>query len=299
MRQPVAWQQDFLHRHRLPVAYLDEAAQYADPLGAQWLSLAASRPAPIVAVNGAQGSGKTTLCDYFATRLRQLHGCRVAVLSLDDFYMTRSQRVELAARVHPLFATRGVPGTHDMALLSHTLNRLQSASACECIDIPRFDKSRDERYPAGSEPFTGRADLILLEGWCLGARPEDSVEPPLNRLEAEEDPDATWRRTVNETLRRHFLPLYCRIDHWLMLRAPDFECVYRWRREQEHKLAAALPTGAIDTRVMSDAELRRFIAHYERLTRHCLAELPARVNVCLQLDSERRVVGFTGAGPAG
>jgi D-glycerate 3-kinase len=299
VRQPVAWQQDFLHRHRLPAAYLDEAVHYADPIAAQWLSLAASRPAPIVAINGTQGSGKTTLCDYFATRLRQLHACRVAVLSLDDFYLTRSQRVELAARVHPLFATRGLPGTHDMALLSHTLDRLQSASACERIDIPRFDKSRDERSPAGSEDFVGRADLILLEGWCLGARPQDCVEPPVNRLEAEEDPDTIWRHAVNEALRRDFLPLYARVDRWLMLRAPDFECVYRWRREQEHKLAATLPAGAADTRVMSDAELARFIAHYERLTRHCLAELPARVNVCLQLDSERRVVGSRCAGPAG
>ena len=79
------------------------------------------RPAyvPLIAISGAQGSGKSTL----TTRAARDLSC--AALSLDDVYLTRAERAALAARIHPLFAVRGPPGTHDLALLDTVLTRLR------------------------------------------------------------------------------------------------------------------------------------------------------------------------------
>lgn len=294
--RPGGWQGDFLGRHGLPLRYLDSAVRWFDPLVQHLQCDAAGAGRPLlVGVNGCQGSGKSTLCDYLASRLHALHGCNAVVLSLDDFYLTREERRQLAEAVHPLLATRGVPGTHDMPLLRRTLDALQGAGAADSVDIPRFDKASDDRIPSSRrDRVVGPVDIVLLEGWCLGARPQSSLQPPVNRLESEEDADGAWRRYVNDALGRHFLPLYPRIDRWVMLRAPDFACVYRWRREQERRLAETLPAGAPGSRVMSDAELRRFVDHYERLTRHCLEHLPGLVDLLFQLDGERRVVEWVG-----
>lgn len=247
------WQRDFLQRQRLAAAYLESAARWFDPL---------------------------------ALRLRDA----------------------TAVSPHPLLATRGVPGTHDMPLLRRTLNALacvgrgqrrggiESASeyprSDNSVAIPRFDKGSDDRAPTAQwDRISQPVDIILLEGWCLGARPVSVVEPPLNALEATEDVDASWRRHINAVLAADFLPLYRKIDLWVMLRAPDVGCVYRWRLEQEQKLALTGSGSGKGTGegVMSEHQLARFIQHYERLTRHCLATLPARVDILYQLDGSRAV----------
>lgn len=298
---PAPWQRDFLKRQQLPLAYLDSAARWFDPLALHLRdAAAASAPPLVVGVNGCQGSGKSTLCDYLATRLAAHYGCNTVALSLDDFYLTREARRSLAAKVHPLFATRGVPGTHDMPLLRHTLKALQGAgnSCSGSVAIPRFDKGADDRFPAAQwDRVSGPVDIILLEGWCLGARPVSVIEPPLNALEATEDPGGSWRRRINAVLAADFLPLYRQIDLWVMLCAPDIDCVYRWRLEQEQKLAltrSGSGEGGGSGGIMSEPQLARFIQHYERLTRHCLATLPARVDILYQLDGSRAVGSVAG-----
>ncbi|TCO74916.1 hypothetical protein [Chromatocurvus halotolerans] len=316
------WQRDFLKRQQLPVAYLDSAARWFDPLALRLRDLAAVSAHPLlVGVNGCQGSGKSTLCDYLATRLAAHDGCNTVALSLDDFYLTLEARRSLAAEVHPLLVTRGVPGTHDMPLLRRTLQALQAVGRDQTrgddgtasqaarvnaddgkrdsVAIPRFDKGADDRFPAAQwDRISGPVDIILLEGWCLGARPVSVVEPPLNALEATEDPDGSWRRHINAVLAADFLPLYRQIDLWVMLCAPDVDCVYRWRLEQEQKLSLAR-SGAGEgtgngTGIMSEPQLARFIQHYERLTRHCLESLPGRVDILYRLDGSRAVSSIAG-----
>jgi D-glycerate 3-kinase len=41
---------------------------------------------------------------------------------------------------------------------------------------------------------------------------------------------------------------------------------------------------------MADAAIDRFVQHYERLTRHILAEMPARAGLVLRLDESRHVL---------
>jgi D-glycerate 3-kinase len=289
------WQKTFLDEHRLPSAYLATAARYFDPLVERLRRAHAAAPGSLcVALNGSQGSGKSTLCAYLRVALAERHGLQCLDISLDDFYLTRAERESLAARVHPLLRTRGVPGTHDVKLLRDTLDALQRRHGTD-VAVPRFDKANDDRAPRASwTQVTAPVAVVLLEGWCLGARAvsDSALAEPLNDLERDEDPHGTWRRYINRCLRETYEPLYDEFDLWLMLAAPGFEQVLAWRTEQEDKLRAA--TGGQGTALMSDVELRRFVAHFERLTRQCLAGLPDRVDVLLRLDARRRIIAARG-----
>lgn len=245
----------------------------------------AARPL-LVGVCGSQGSGKSTACEYVASAL-SASGVRVAVLSIDDLYLPRAAREDLSRRVHPLLLTRGVPGTHEPPLGLRTLMALATPGY---VPLPRFDKACDDREPENCWfAVEAPVDLILFEGWCVGARPQKPHELPVsvNSLEEQEDADGRWRRYVNDVLSREYQELFAPIDFLVLLAAPDFEVVVRWRTEQERQLRMARP-GA--SGVMADAAIERFVQHYERLTRHILAEMPSRADLVLRLDEHRRVV---------
>ncbi len=147
------WQKLFLQLHGLQEKYLLQAQQWFEPLAASLARFQANAAAPIlVAVNGCQGSGKSTLADYLVASLNSSHNVSAVALSLDDFYCTHAQRVHLAQALHPLLLTRGVPGTHDMALLNATLDGLMAGNESSSVFIPRFDKARDDRRPESEEP---------------------------------------------------------------------------------------------------------------------------------------------------
>jgi D-glycerate 3-kinase len=249
----------------------------------------------LVALNGCQGSGKTTVADFLCASLAAEHSLHTVSLSLDDFYLTRAERETLAISVHPLLQTRGVPGTHDITLLRQTLAQLLDPEPGATVAIPRFDKAVDDRRPAcDRDSITTPVDLVLLEGWCLGALPQapEVLALPVNVLERDEDAAGRWRGYSNDILRREFLPLYTLVDTWIMLCAPTFDCVFAWRREQERKLAATLAPEQAAT-LMDDAALRRFIQHYERFTRQCLETLPGSVHHLFQLNAAREITAYT------
>lgn len=289
-----AWQRGFLHAQRLPEAYIDAAVQYFDPLAEQIALRSEVQPGCLlVGVNGSQGSGKSTLCEYLRESLTYTYGKRCISLSLDDFYRTAKEREQLARDVHPLLRTRGVPGTHDIDLLNDTLASLRAQDGS--VLVPRFDKSNDDRFEQSHwTQIACPIDVVLLEGWCLGASAQSQSElvTPINALERNEDSDGTWRRYVNHRLETEFEALHAKVDFWVMLSAPGFECVLNWRSEQEAKLRAVMeesaPGGA--NSLMDEAQLLRFIAHYERLTKQCLKTLPSTVDTLFELDAERHII---------
>ncbi|MBS3927728.1 MAG: kinase [Sphingomonadales bacterium] len=249
--------------------------------------LPSARKPLVLGICGAQGSGKTTLVAALATAL-EAEGIAVATLSLDDLYLRRAERQVLARAVHPLFATRGVPGTHDIALGLETRAALERG---EAVPLPRFDKGNDERAPIESWPSAPEGTrVLLLEGWCLGARPQEpeSLAQPVNALEADEDPKGLWRAHANAALAGPYQALFARIDSLVLLAAPDWEVVAKWREQQEAELRA---TGA--TRAMDPAAVERFIQHYERLTRWILEEMPVRADLVVRLDENREVLGLS------
>lgn len=288
-----------LEEERLPATYHEALRRHIAPVAARLLARLEQASAPLlVGINGCQGSGKSTLARFLALLCEEAAGRRCPELSIDDLYHTRATREALARDVHPLLLTRGVPGTHDLALGNRVLDALLDPHRPEtAVPVPRFAKSVDDRVPEAQWPrFQGRADAVLFEGWCVACTPQApaALAEPINRLEREEDADGTWRRYVNEQLAHGYDALFARIDFLVFLQAPSFECVHDWRRKQEHKLRERLAREGAPpearSRVMSDAELDRFIQHYERLTRHMLATLPARADAVIRLDAGHRLV---------
>ncbi|WP_176597542.1 MULTISPECIES: kinase [Sphingobium] len=239
----------------------------------------------VIGLCGAQGSGKSTLAAGLRQRLES-DGVPAAILSIDDLYRTRAEREALARSVHPLLRTRGVPGTHDVALGLRVIDALERGEAAL---LPRFDKASDDCLPeARWERAAAGTRLLLLEGWCVGALPQEAaaLAEPVNALEREEDADGVWRAFVNRALAGDYQALFARLDRLVLLAAPGFEIVQRWRTQQEHDLRKVTAGG------MSDAEVARFIQHYERLTRHILEEMPERADLTIALDEARRVIGM-------
>ena len=258
---------------------------------AHWVAQLQQRRPLLLGINGAQGSGKSTLTKILQTLLEKGFSKRVVSLSIDDLYLTRAEREQLARDVHPLLITRGVPGTHDVAIAKDVLSRLKQGVR-QRITLPVFDKAHDDRADEALwQQIEGPVDVIIFEGWCVGAVAEDSqaLEKPINRLEAEEDPQRVWRTYVNEQLEGPYREIFALIDILIMMKIPAMENVFEWRSLQEEKLRASRQDEASATRIMSEAELQRFIMHYERITRHSLEEMPERADVVLELNSDHQI----------
>lgn len=281
MSDPIA---DLIAAEGLPEDYAQVVEDHWKPLATRIARLPASRAPLVVGINGAQGSGKSTVCKFLEALLagRQI---RAVTLSLDDLYLTKAERQTLAREVHPLFATRGVPGTHAIAM---GLGIVEEMLAGRSLELPRFDKAVDDRADEG-ERINGPVDVLLLEGWCVGARPQAAaaLADPVNQLEREEDPDGIWRSLVNHWLSEDYARLLDQIDLLVMLKVESFDAVRLNRALQESKLRAANPDAA---EVMDDAALERFCAHYERLTRHMLAEMPDRADLVIEIGPEQNPV---------
>jgi len=244
----------------------------------------------LLGIHGAQGTGKTTLAELLRCYLRDEQDCSVVCISIDDFYLTRQDRQSLAASVHPLLATRGPPGTHDIDLALQTIQTVRTLAVGESAKMPKFDKAIDDRAPESKWPtVNGPVDLLILEGWCVGSEPAEpgSLLEPVNDLERDEDQDGDWRRFVNDSLE-NYQPLFGQIDGLLMLRPPGFETIFEWRLKQERELQQSNPEDS--DRIMSETELRRFIQLFERLTLASDATVGEKADVVVQLGIDHQPV---------
>ncbi len=288
-----------------PPGWLSQWQDVWAPLAA-WLAAEKNHlqvTVPVIGINGGQGSGKSTLCQALALVYRKVLGWNTVVLSIDDLYLTHSERSQLALNIHPLLTTRGVPGTHDVALGMLLTRQLRKLNEGERLMIPVFDKIQDDRLPDNYwHKVTGPVDLILFEGWCVSCLPvaEEDLQEPVNSLEASDDSDGQWRRWVNQQLVGSYAEWFAQIDRLLMLKVPDMKAVHQWRREQEdsnRKQSAALSQNKISLskttdRSLSEAGLIHFIQHYQRLTENALRELPEHADLVLELDTQHQVAAI-------
>jgi len=161
------------------------------------------------------------------------------------------------------------------------------------VRLPRFDKATDAPVPEEEWPEVTVPEVIIFEGWCVGAQPQPDAEltVPVNSLERTRDPDGAWRHHVNNQLAGLYARLFGRIDRLVFLAAPDFDVVQAWRAQQEHGLRQKLIAQSKPDTTMSDEEIAVFIQHYERLTRHMLRIMPDHADLTLWLDADRRLIG--------
>jgi D-glycerate 3-kinase len=284
---------EFCRQQDLPKHYFNSAKKYFLPLAKDLAERSNKNNTLLIGINGCQGSGKSTLALLLTLLLSENYGLAVANLSIDDFYYTLDERKAFAKNIHPLFKTRGVPGTHDITLLQQTLDNLRNSEGKikGKVSIPRFNKATDDRYPSEQwDQVVSPADIILLEGWCVGvtSQKQGSLLQAINKLELNEDPKAIWRQTVNEKITLDYEDIFKQMDMLIMLQAPSFDCVYQWRTKQEQKLRQR--TGASSqNKVMNKQQLERFIHHYQRLTEHMLETLPAQADIIFQLNPQHEI----------
>ncbi|MEC4677434.1 MAG: phosphoribulokinase [Nitrospirota bacterium] len=282
----------FIRREQLPKNYEKTIVTWFFPLAEALKKTCRVHKKPfLVGIQGAQGSGKSTLAALLVLILKEQHELKSVNISLDDFYLTQKERLHLARAVHPLLKTRGVPGTHDLGLASRTLDALSVKNLGESVPLPRFDKALDDRLPSrqwsqASPPF----DLIFFEGWCLAAPAEndETLIQPINTLEEKEDPVGRWRRYVNGLLETDYADFFHRLNLLIVLQLPSFEQVYEWRFLQERKRAEKC---AFKTpHIMQEADLKRFIQHFERVTRNCLSLMPQKADILFRLNTAHEIV---------
>ncbi len=272
---------NFLAQEQLPPAFGATVETVCRPLAELGRTLAERHGAARIGLAGPQGSGKSTIAEV-TTRILQAQGLKAVAISLDDFYMPLEARREMAEAQLAPSAVRGPPGTHDVGMLLDVLDRLSRPGE---VLLPAFDKGRDTVAPRSAwRTMEGPVAVTILEGWCVGAgpQPDEALAEPVNALERETDPQGKWRRRANEMLAGPYTEVWSRLHALAYLRPPGFEVVAGWRAEQEAKLRARTGAG------MSDAEVVRFVAHYERLTRWMMTDLPPRADLVYRLDAQRR-----------
>ena len=291
----------FISEEELPDQFRTVFLQWYAGITAYLAELASRvETAPLIGFSGCQGSGKSTLVNAMSNVLQNAHGISTAVLSLDDFYLTKDARQAMAETVHPLFATRGVPGTHDLALLTRIIAALRGSGL---ISIPHFDKATDDRtemvhWRQESAPVR----LILLEGWCIGIppQPREALMQPVNETEANKDADRVWRAEVNRQLEGDYAALFSELDALLLLQAPSFDAVFNWRWQQEQQLSRLFQRDhpALKDPTMTQSEVADFVLHYQRLTEHGITTLPDRADCVWELTEDRSVGNMHLAGLA-
>mgnify|MGYP001269521649 CR=1 FL=1 len=219
----------------------------------------------ILGLSGGQGSGKSTISQILKIILTSKFNLNVTCLSIDDFYKTAIERKKMSKIVHPLFLTRGVPGTHDCRMLLDKIKKLLKKKF-KSTKIPKFDKSTDDRLKVKYwQKINKKPDILIFEGWCVGAEPQHfkELKTPINLLEKIEDTKLTWRKKVNNELKTSYKKIYSLIDKQIYLKVPSFKYVLKWRLLQEKKLKKK-----IKRQFMNKNEIKRFVMFYERITKN-------------------------------
>jgi D-glycerate 3-kinase len=240
----------------------------------------------IIGLTGGQGAGKSTITQVIKIILETKYNLRVVYFSIDDFYKKSSERIKMSKKVHELFKTRGVPGTHDTDLIKKTFKNLIKKNF-KSFTIPLFDKSKDDRCPKKKwQKIKKQPHIIIFEGWCVGAKPQKKkyLKKSINILEKEYDPSLIWRSKVNYELQNEYAEIFNKISRLIFLKVPNFECVYKWRLLQEKKLQLT----SKGKKIMSSTQVKKFIMYYERITKQMLVDLTKKAYVVLYLDKKHR-----------
>jgi D-glycerate 3-kinase len=239
---------------------------------------------------GGQGTGKTTISSIIKIILEKYFKLKVFKISIDDFYKTRKERLNLSKKVHPMLATRGVPGTHDVQMMLDFFKKAKSKNFKK-IDLPNFNKAADDRFPKKYwYKIKEKPDVIIFEGWCVGAKAEinKTLKKSINSLEKVNDQKLIWRKHVNKQLKMKYKDLYSQLNCMIYLKAKNFSLLQKWRLKQEHKLWLKTKKSS-SHKIMSKGDVINFMQTYQRITENMFKKMPKYASIVLNLNSNHQI----------
>ena len=242
----------------------------------------------ILGLSGSQGSGKTIVTGILQIILKKFFKKNIYIISIDDFYKTLRDRNRMSQQKHSLFKTRGVPGTHDINLIKNFFISVKRKKFKK-IKLPKFNKSIDDRSKKNYwHNINKRPEIIILEGWCVGAKPQiiSSLRKPVNILERHEDKDLIWRKYANEKLKKEYKEVFAMIDYFIFMKVPNFKIVFKWRLLQENKLRKKLH---YKKKIMTYSAIKRFIMFYQRITLQMMKDLSKSASIVLLLKKNHEI----------
>jgi D-glycerate 3-kinase len=256
-----------------------------------WISKRANKEKPLmIGLAGGQGSGKTTISSILSLILQKYFKLKVFIVSIDDFYKTRKDRKLLSKKKHPLLMTRGVPGTHDIDLMLSFFKKVKTKKF-KNIQVPKFNKAIDDRCPKSLwYKIKSKPDVVIFEGWCVGARAQTNIQlkKPINSLEKVYDQGAKWRSHVNNQLKTKYKTLFKQLDGLLYLKAKNFKLLRAWRLKQERKLWIQTKNKK-NLKIMSSGDIINFMQTYQRITQQMFKDALKSSSVIMNLNSNHQI----------
>ena len=257
-----------------------------------WISKKVNNKQPyFVGLAGGQGTGKTTISSLLEIILRKYFKLNVFKISIDDFYRTRKERFSLSKKVHPLLMTRGVPGTHDIKIMLDFF-RKSKTKKFKSFKLPKFNKAIDDRCKKNQwYTIKKRPDVVIFEGWCVGARAEknSTIKKSINSLEKANDAQLIWRNYVNKQLKTKYKKLYDQLDCLVYLKAKNFSLLQKWRLIQEKKLWLKNKNKKTNNKIMSKGDVINFMQTYQRVTQNMFKFAPSYASIILNLNSNHQI----------
>ena len=233
---------------------------------------------------GSQGIGKSSFINIISKTIEKFYDKKILLLSLDNYYLSKKQRLFLSKKTHQLLVTRGVPGTHNIKKLVKNVKQFNRDKYP--ITIPLFDKLIDDKLKS-SKTIKTKCDILFLEGWCCGSSeiPKKFLYRNINNLEKINDPKNQWRDFYNNKLKIEYKKLFKLFDELIFLKTSSFNNVYKWRLKQEKTNQSKNKK----IKRMSSDEIKVFIQHYEKITKWMIKDLNKKAQIVIKFEKNHKI----------
>ena len=189
-----------------------------------------------------------------------------------------------------MLLTRGVPGTHDINMMLNFFKKSKSKKFNR-LKLPTFNKAIDDRFNKKRwYDLKKRPDVIIFEGWCVGAKPEtnNTLKKTINSMEKIKDQKQIWRKYVNDQLKTKYRKLYSQLNCLIYLKAKNFSLLQKWRLKQERKLWIKSKK-SLNTKIMSRDDVLTFMQSYQRVTQNMFKYMPKYASIIINLNSNHQI----------